>query len=199
MDNGEIKDTAPIIATPAPLPVSKSHKSLLGVIGFWVVLILMAGSAGFGYLAGRSSNPGSDESFAPFWQAWDIVHTQYIDQPVDNTKLIQGAINGMMQSLGDEHSTYMDPATYQSANAVMEGYEGIGADVDVSGTLIKIIAPLPGSPAEQAGLKAGDEIIAIDGEDVTNMKTEVARQKILGPAGTSLTCVSTFFQTTPGI
>ena len=58
----------------------------------------------------QSSTPQDLQTlFKPFWEAWQIIHTDYVDQPVDNTKLMEGAITGMVQSLGDPHSEYMDP------------------------------------------------------------------------------------------
>ena len=157
---------------------------LVGFIVVWMMLCLSATSLGVGFLVGRSNPSVSSDTMAPFLQAWDIIHAKYVDQPVDDTKLVQGAINGMMQSLGDEHSTYMDPATYESATSSLEGYEGIGAVVDTTGKYLKIVSPFPGSPAEKAGLKPGDEIIAIDGVDMTGVAPDVARTKMLGPAGT---------------
>ena len=125
--------------------------------------------------------------FTPFWEAWNIVHDDYVDQPVDNTALMQGAIRGMMEALGDQHSTYMDPQTYQSANDSLAGeYEGIGAWVDTTADYLTIISPIPGSPAESVGLKPGDKIIAIDSEDMTGIDAELVRQRVLGPAGSKV-------------
>ena len=123
--------------------------------------------------------------FAPFWEAWTLVHENYVDQPVDDVALMRGAISGMMQALGDKHSTYMDPKTYEQANSSLAGeYEGIGAYVDTTTQYLTITSPMPDSPAERAGLKPGDQVVAIDGEDMTGVVGEVARSKILGPAGT---------------
>ncbi len=160
------------------------RRFVMGFVVIWLALCLSASSLGVGYLIGRS-NAGSisSDTMAPFLQAWDLIHTKYVDQPVNDTTLIQGAINGMMQSLGDEHSTYMSPSIYASATASLEGYEGIGAEVDITGAYLKIIDPFPGSPAEKAGLKAGDEIVAVDGVDLTGVDPAAAREKLLGPAG----------------
>jgi carboxyl-terminal processing protease len=92
----------------------------------------------------------------------------------------------MMDSLGDPHSGYMDPAEYGDATAPLEGYSGIGAWVNTEGDLLTITEPMKGSPAEAAGIKAGDKILAIDGENVTGVLPEVARQKVLGPEGTQV-------------
>jgi carboxyl-terminal processing protease len=131
----------------------------------------------------------TDELFTAFWQAWDLVHQQYVDQPVNDEQLMRGAIQGMLQSLGDQHTSYLDPEEYKAANAVLQGeeYEGIGAWVDITGEYLQIISPMPGSPAEKAGLKPGDQIISIDGEDMTGIDGEAVRQKVLGPHGTDVT------------
>ena len=125
--------------------------------------------------------------FLPFWEAWTLVHENFVDQPVDDLALMQGAITGMMQALGDQHSSYMSPEAYKDANASLEGeYEGIGAYVDTTTPLLTIISPIPGSPAERAGLKPGDQVAAIDGEDMFGTTAEAARLKVLGPAGTTV-------------
>ncbi|MCQ3936583.1 MAG: S41 family peptidase [Chloroflexi bacterium] len=125
--------------------------------------------------------------FAPFWEAWNIVHENYVDQPVDDLALMRGAIRGMMEALGDQHSSYMDPEDYKQANASLEGeYEGIGAYVDTTTEYLTITSPIPGSPAEKAGLLPGDQIVAIDGEDMTGVDAELVRLKVLGPAGTTV-------------
>ncbi len=135
-----------------------------------------------------SSDPELGTLFSPFFQVWNIIHEQYIDQPLDDVKLMQSAIGGLMNGLGDEHSSYMDPATYQQVNAPLVGsYTGIGAWVDTSGEVLVIIAPMPGSPAEVAGVQSGDIVVAIDGKDMTGIDPGVVFQSILGPADTVVT------------
>ena len=125
--------------------------------------------------------------FQPFWEAWNIVHERYVDQPIDDVALMRGAIRGMMDALGDEQTFYMDPEVYEHETTSLSGeYEGIGAYVDLEGEYLSIISPIEGSPAEAAGLKPGDKVIAIDGEDMTGSTPEEARQKVLGPAGTEV-------------
>ena len=191
------------------------NKTLKVLIGIVVSFVLLTGSFAGGFvtrhvLAGSSMFPGFSDStspnvqtsteplqtsspkelqnlFIPFWEAWNIVHNQYVDQPVDDVKLMQGAINGMMQSLGDEHSTYMDPQTYKDANSQLAGsFEGIGAYVDTTTDYLTIISPIPGSPAEKAGLQPGDKIVKIDDKDMTGTDPELVRLKVLGPAGSTV-------------
>ena len=129
-----------------------------------------------------------DELFIPFWETWQYIHEQYIDQPVDDTKLMQGAITGMLESLGDKHTGYMDPDTYNQVTAPLDGsYEGIGASVDTTGELLTIISAMPGSPAEEAGLKPGDAVLKVNGTDVTKSDPNIVLKSVKGPAGTDVT------------
>jgi carboxyl-terminal processing protease len=126
--------------------------------------------------------------FKPFWESWDLVQEFFVDQPVDNKLMMRGAIRGMLQSLNDEHTSYLDPQMNEIANAHLQGeaYQGIGAWVDITGDYLTIISPMPNSPAEKAGLKPGDKVLAIDGEDMTGLDGEVVRQHVLGPKGTTV-------------
>ena len=125
--------------------------------------------------------------FQPFWETWNLVHKQYVDQPVDDVKLMRGAISGMLGALGDEHTSYMDPTQFKQADSSLSGaYEGIGAYVDTTGEYLKVISPISQSPAEKAGLKSGDLIIAIDGVSMKGVIPELARQKVLGPADSTV-------------
>ena len=129
-----------------------------------------------------------EKLFAPFWETWDIVHEEYVDQPVDDQALMQGAIEGMLGALNDPHTSYMDPDEFEQANESLEGeYEGIGAWVDITGDYVQIISPMRGSPAAQAGLQPNDQVIGINGEDMTDVPGELVLQQILGPAGTDVT------------
>lgn len=129
-----------------------------------------------------------EELFKPFWEAWDIVHEEFVDQPLNDVELMQGAIRGMMDSLGDPHSSYMDPDQYEQANTRLEGeYEGIGVWVDATLEYLTVISTMPGSPAEEVGLLPGDQVIAVNGEDMTGIDGNLVIRRILGPAGTNVT------------
>jgi carboxyl-terminal processing protease len=135
-----------------------------------------------------SATPSELETlFAPFWETWNIVHEDFVDQPVDDIALMQGAIRGMLDALGDEQTFYMDPDVYESEASSLSGeYQGIGAQVDTSGEYLTVISPFEGSPAQAVGLRPGDMIIAIDGEDMSDYTPEEARQRVLGPEGTKV-------------
>jgi carboxyl-terminal processing protease len=129
-----------------------------------------------------------DTLFQPFWESWNLVHDQYVDQPIDDVEMMRGAIRGMLQSLDDPHTSYMDPEEYETTNAPLNGeYEGIGAWVDITGEYLAIISPMPNSPAEKAGLKPEDLVIGVNGKDVTGVDGNLVLRDILGPAGTDVT------------
>ena len=103
---------------------------------------------------------------------------------MDDLALMQGAIRGMMDALGDKQTFYMEPQVYESETSSLQGqYEGIGAYVDTDGEYLTIVSPIEGSPAEKAGLKPGDKVIAIDGEDMTGCDPRAGTLKGTGPGG----------------
>ena len=124
-------------------------------------------------LSAEASPSDLEELFQPFWESWEILHANYVDQPLDDVQLMQGAIEGLLESLGDPHTSYMTPGEYEQATMDLDSsYEGIGAWVDTDAEFLTIIAPMAGSPAEAAGLLPGDQVIAIDGEDMTGHRRE---------------------------
>jgi len=187
------------------------NKTLRSVLVVFVAIVLVVCSFGGGFAAGHflplggtsaqiatntpstSTNQGGTPTdlqslFAPFWQAWTLVHQNYVDQPIDDTKLLQGAISGMMNALGDPHTGYWTPQETSDANMAMQGsYDGIGAYVNTEGAYLTITSTIPGYPAEKAGLQSGDQIIAVDGQDVTGIDPDLVRMtKVMGQAGTDV-------------
>lgn len=130
---------------------------------------------------------GGIVDFSQFWDLWDTIKQRYAKQPVDQKAMFYGALRGMVASLGDPHSIFLDPKESQDFTKELSGeFEGIGAEIgDKKGNLV-IVAPLPDSPAEKAGLKAGDRIVAIDGLDTAGMALDEAVNKIRGPKGTQV-------------
>ncbi|GJM40945.1 MAG: hypothetical protein DHS20C20_12270 [Ardenticatenaceae bacterium] len=155
-----------------------------------------------GYLIGQSPNAplhvfrdtavstAGDEQFEPFWEVWELVHERYLRQPVDDTTLIEGAIDGMLATLEDPHTRYLSPQDQQAAQESMDGeFQGIGAEVqDVDGA-ITVVTPIDGSPAEAAGLQPGDILREADGRQLTGMDVTEAAAFVRGPAGTTVSLV----------
>lgn len=127
-------------------------------------------------------------SFDQFWDIWNLVKENYVDQPVDEVKLFYGAIQGLVSGLNDPYSMYFPPQEAKEFAASLAGeFEGIGAEVGYEGKELIIVAPLAQSPAEKVGLKSGDRILKIDGEETTGMSLGQAVTKIRGKGGTSVT------------
>ena len=116
-----------------------------------------------------------------------LIETRYVDS-VDETKLINGAISGMVQSLGDPHSIYMDEKVFQQLKEHTEGeFGGIGVTMGFKGGGVHVISVLEGTPGEAAGLQAGDEILAVDGTPVSEFQPEEVALHIRGEIGTDVT------------
>lgn len=129
----------------------------------------------------------TDERFVPFWNIWNLIHSS-VKSP-DDTALMEGALRGMMASIGDPHTDYMDPKTFAMVNASMSGeYEGIGATVRQNKTTggLELVSIFKGSPADKAGLEAGDQIVRVDDKDVTSLSQDQIIALVRGPAGTSV-------------
>jgi len=169
---------------------------LVLVIGFFVGYVLGARSQST-YItkanliispASRQVNrAGKDVDFELFWQVWDMVKQDYFKQPVSDTDLFYGALRGLVSGLQDPYSIFLDPEYSEEFAKELEGnFEGIGAEIGIKKGQLKIIAPLPGTPAQKAGLMAGDNILAIDDIDSRSLTLEAAVNLIRGERGTEV-------------
>jgi len=139
----------------------------------------------------RSLNRSSLD-FNQFWDVWDKVKSKYVKQPVTEQDMFYGAIQGMVMSLGDPYSLYFPPkAADEFAKDLSGELEGIGAEIGVKENQLVVVAPLPDSPAEKAGLRSGDKILDIDKESTFGMDVNTAVSKIRGKAGTKVTLTIT--------
>jgi carboxyl-terminal processing protease len=121
------------------------------------VALLPATTAGLAAVDARSG-----PQFGKLVAIYQLVKANYVD-PVDDDKLLKGAIQGMLASL-DPHSSYLDGASLQRLETMIDGsYTGLGLSVVMDDGAVKIVSPFRGSPAEKAGLKAGDYITHLDG------------------------------------
>lgn len=151
---------------------------------------IFVGSAGFGVFAGSGARKGEPEEFAVFWQAWDIVNRNFVDQDaLDPTEMTYGAIRGMVSALGDEgHTAFLTPEERERQQTDLSGsFSGIGAQLGIQDQLPVIVAPFDGSPADQAGVLSGDIIMEVNGEDVTTLPLNEIVTRIRGPEGTDVT------------
>ena len=162
-----------------------------------VVVVVFLASLGGAFTAGtvtgltaRSASASDEPSqFSVFWEAWNLVDKYFVDRDkIDPTKMTYGAIQGMLATLGDEnHTVFFSPEEAKQQAESMEGsFEGIGAYVESKEGFIHIVAPIHGSPAEDAGILAGDIVFKVNGEDVAGLPEWEVISKIRGPAGTSV-------------
>ena len=163
------------------------------IAALFVVVLPVAG-CGTKYLpseADKNNTQGLPSEFLKLGEAWQLLQNNFVDRSkLDPLKMAQGAIRGMVEATGDPYTEYYTPQSYQSSMAELTGvYQGIGAYIGKKDKQIVIIAPMKGSPAEEAGLKTGDIIIKIDGESTEMMNSDDASMKIRGKAGTKVALV----------
>lgn len=159
-----------------------------------LVVGVMIGQSGllvyFGGGAGRATPAAAREAFEPFWEVWNYANQQYFDQPLDPDVLVEGAIEGMLATLGDQNTVYLSPEEQQFAEEQSQGeYQGIGAEVVSEDGAVIIVSPIDGSPAERAGLLPGDIIRTANGVDLTGMDIGDAAATVRGPVGTPVLLV----------
>ena len=163
-----------------------------------ITALLAASMFVAGYLAGSSrpartayaqgGTPQELETlFRPFWETWNLLHDDFVNQPLDDVALMQGALNGMIATLDDQHTSYMTPEQFSTLNEDLSGqFEGIGASLEKDeddGSFI-IISVFDNSPAQQAGLLPDDRLIAVGGEDIRDLDAAALISWVRGPAGT---------------
>lgn len=119
-------------------------------------------------------------------QAYSLILSSYVEK-VDQEKLIEGAIQGMLTTLEDPYSVYMDAETARQFNETLESsFQGIGAEVSMVDNKIVIVSPFKDSPAEKAGLKPNDQILKVDGESVEGLDLYEATMRIRGEKGSTV-------------
>ncbi|TSC74921.1 MAG: hypothetical protein G01um101433_973 [Parcubacteria group bacterium Gr01-1014_33] len=142
-------------------------------------------------ILGKEPNPQTklkEADFNLFWDVWSKVEDKFVDKAkIDREKLVYGAISGMVRALGDPYSEFLPPAeTKQFQQDIKGSFGGIGAEIGIRKSMLTIIAPLKGSPAEKIGLKAGDKIIKIDDKVSADLPLDEAVRLIRGETGTKV-------------
>ena len=160
----------------------------VAIIACFIAVFAMGAWVGVNKLSYHVSQPGTID-FSLFWDAYNKLEQNFIDpSKITNQKIVYGAINGMANSLGDPYTEFFDPTQAQMFQQDLAGsFEGIGVEVGVKDGLLTVIAPLKGTPGENAGLKSGDNIVKINGKDTTDTTADDAVGLIRGPKGTPVT------------
>lgn len=145
---------------------------------------------GQGRVIGGEDTPAylsKDVDFELFWRTWNYIKDNYYEQPVSDVQLFYGALHGLLSGAGDPYSVFFNPEETKAFNEELDGsFSGVGMEIGIRDDQLQVIAPLPETPAERAGLRAGDAIFAIDGEETYQMSVEDAVRRIRGERGTSV-------------
>lgn len=125
--------------------------------------------------------------FDLFWEVWDILQRDHIGKPLSEQQLFYGAVKGLVDAVGDPYTEFFPPDKAAEFTEQLTGiFDGIGAEIGIRDEQLVVIAPLPGTPAERAGIRSGDAIVTIDGVDTAGMSVEDAVLKIRGTRGTTV-------------
>jgi carboxyl-terminal processing protease len=144
------------------------------------VALLPAATAGFAQVDGRIS-----PEFAKFFAVYERIKANYVES-VDDKTLIKGAIDGMLASL-DPHSAFLEGAGFERLTTMIDGnYQGLGISVQMDDGAVKVVSPFKGSPADRAGIKAGDYITHINGKLIYGLDIDDAVEQMRGPAGSTI-------------
>jgi carboxyl-terminal processing protease len=161
---------------------------------YWIILVLLFIAVflfgiwiGVKKIAYNVPQPDAVD-FSLFWDAYNKLKDNFINpSEITSQKIIYGAIRGMTDSLGDDYTNFFDPNQAQKFQEDLSGsFDGIGVEIGIKKDLLTIISPLKGTPGEEAGLKSGDVILKIDGQDSASMTTDEAINLIRGPKGTKI-------------
>jgi len=179
----------------------KTRLAQIRFLFFCLFLIFISGF--FGYKLGRGeinflqkkspglevnfSNP-KDLDFSLFWDVWQRLEESFLDKKALNSQnMYWGAIKGMVDSLGDPYTVFLPPSDNKQAKEDLSGeFEGVGIQLGYKDSQLSVIAPLKGTPAYAAGIKAGDLILKIDDKETTNVTLPEAVRLIRGPKGTKV-------------
>jgi len=132
-------------------------------------------------------NAPTEVDWQLLWDALEVLNAKYVGRPIDQQQLLYGAVSGAVDSLGDPYTVFFTPTKSEEFQQELKGeFSGIGAEIGLRGDQLMVIAPLEDSPAEKAGLRPLDAILAIDGESTAGANLDEAVNKIRGPKGSTV-------------
>lgn len=179
------------IAQESHLPRFGYRREIIAIV---IALLLVAGAGfGAGYLTAIGNPEAADittgpEGFQVFWEVWDYVEREFYYEKPPATERVYGAIRGLLSSLDDANTAFVQPSIAEVERENIEGvFGGIGAYVQLNEfNQIVIAYPFPDQPAARAGLQAGDIVLSIDGQSVDNLTLAEGTALIRGPLGTTV-------------
>jgi carboxyl-terminal processing protease len=162
------------------------HATLKRTLGILLLALLGVCAVGAG---GSQQQASSSGLFDPVYQIYQYVQSYfYKPELIDDQKALYGAMKGVVEELDDPYSEFLDPNEKREFDESLEGeFSGVGIEISIEGGILTVITPLVGTPAEAAGIKAGDKILAIDGETTEKITLSGASTRIRGETGTTVT------------
>lgn len=171
------------------------------LIPIWIIILVVVFSSGYFVgqinrpsvekvegLANKESTQSANVDFSLFWDTWHLIETKYVDRlDLDRQEMVYGAIAGLVKSLGDPYSVFMEPQeSKRFLDDISGSFGGIGAEVGIRKGVLTIISPLEGSPAQAAGLKPADKILKVDDTLTADLTLDEAVDLIRGEEGTKV-------------
>ncbi|MDP3954530.1 MAG: S41 family peptidase [bacterium] len=171
---------------------------------FLPIIIVVSLTTGFfgGFLYERSREPvpilknlvnkdvgqPGDLDFSLFWSVWDLLHERYVDRTeLDTQKLLYSAIDGLVRGVGDPFTSFLEPKESEDfAREIQGSFGGVGIEIGIRDEILTVITPIVDTPAEKAGILAGDKIIKIGDKSTEGMGLDEAVNLIRGPKGTEV-------------
>ena len=172
-------------------------------VSLLIVIVLVGASFGTGWYVGKeqavlvpiegviNTSTGTVEGmdFSLFWDAWVRVQEKYVGaEDLDFESMVYGAISGMIDSLDDPYTVFLDPEDTKKFNEDVSGsFSGVGMEIGIRDDVLRVIAPLDGTPADNVGLRAGDDILKVDEIFTRGITIDEAVSLIRGEEGTDVT------------
>ncbi|MFN6951973.1 MAG: S41 family peptidase [Albidovulum sp.] len=161
------------------------RKFLMAALGGTIAGVVLTTQVAGPLVAQEANKPNVYEQLDLFGDIFERIRSQYVE-PVDEGKLIEAAINGMLTSL-DPHSSYLAPDAFDDMRVQTRGeFGGLGIEVTQEQGFIKVVSPMDGTPAAEAGIQAGDFITHVDGESVLGLTLDEAVDRMRGPVGSEI-------------
>lgn len=165
-----------------------SPKKIKRPKAFLCALTLACALAAASPVLASSVDIGSLDNLNIVRKVFSLIKTDYIKKDVKESDLLTGAINGMLESLDDPYSRYLEPENFKDMQSDTSGeFEGVGIVISIKNKILTVVSPIDNTPAERAGIKSGDKILKIDGEDADKMNLHDAVNKMRGRKGSKIT------------
>lgn len=167
-------------------------KKNLKIVYYLCVVLLLAGIFLVAPVYNKDVNSQNDSVFnelEPFFEAISIIRSEFINKDVKVDQLVQGAIKGMISELDDPYSRYVDPLSFQreQEDFFIGHFDGLGIEITIVNEKLTVISPIEDTPADKAGIKAGDIIVEIDGETTKGITLDEVLNILRGEKGTPVT------------